>query len=999
VFGAAASAWNVKVATAVAYTGADDLAVGTVVGGSFTLTTGTDTLIGTAGDDTFTGTATTYAAADQIVDASSADNDTYNLSLKSSNMAADGADGDALTEVQPIATGIENINVTIASTANHNVYADKMSGVANLTVTRENVTVGSSSITGNKDVNVQSVDATKVAKVTTGASTKDAIVVQATKAGATINADTATGSVTVTGAATVSAAGAGAGDTVTVNALSDATEDAKNVTVTTGAETVSIGTFTGSISVTGAATKNVVLTGAAGGATITALGEKGTLGTDGIVIAGIDNSGVTVTTSYVGVKTATVSEEGVISLAGGSTATDDVATVSAAGVTNLKLADMDIVNLSGNGAAVEFVVSNAAATKYLASGEQTVNLTTTHALISGKTATGVNVLKITDGTSDTDLSKVAATSITLAAEQVNAKNVKVATGAVLDIAKDQNAASGLTVVADKAKSTVTLRTADDTAASGATITIDAAALTASTNLTTVNVEANVGKLTVAGSTTLAAAAALNVSGTKDVNLGTLAAAKTLDASALTGKLTVTANGADTAKTITSGTGNDAITLNQAVAFTVDAGEGDNEITVTAAAEGTAIATGSGADKVALGTTTAAYVVSTGAGDDEITIGAATDSVVDAGDGSDTVKVTADADVKAKANFALLNVEKVDIASTKTLTVNSAQFAADNAFALTAAGALVVVGKESTSGNTIDASNVTRASGVTGTVTLEGNAKTDIITGTAKDDTINATKGGDTIDAGTGTDTIVMAGMYNVKEVDTAANASNGVVVNLGTTAVSNVDVLAAISGYTGAASIAAGSAGYVYGASGATNSAVVTSVTGVENVTGTDGRDYIVASSAGSTITGGKLNDYIKLGTGADTVAFSAVVDNGLDVIAGFTSGTDVLKLGGLATLVGTIAVDTTAATGKIALSAAKILVVDDAAAADWADVVAKIAAAIDTTGVVTGTTAIAIDNGTDTRVYLYQDDGVAAAIQTAELTLVGTVTGVTNLAEASFAV
>ena len=934
-----------------------------------------------------------------MVDGSSTDTDTYNLSLKSTNMAADGGDGDALTEVQPIATGIENINVTIASTANHNVYADKMSGVKNLTVTRENVTVGSSTITGDKDVNVQSVDSTKVAKVTSGAGTKDVIVIQATKAGAVINADTATGSVTVTGAATVSAAGAGASDTVTVNALSDATEDAKNVTVTTGAETVSIGTFTGSISVTGAATKNVVLTGAAGGATITALGEKGTLGTDGIVIAGIDNSGVTVTTSYVGVKTATVSEEGVISLAGGSTASDDVATVSAAGVTNLKLADMDIVNLSGNGAAVEFVVSNAAATKYVATGAQTVNLTTTAALVGGKTVTGVNVLKISDTTSDTDLSKVAATSITLAAEQTNAKNIKVATGAVIDVAKDQNAASGLTVIADKAKSTVTIRTADDTAASGATITIDAAKLTASTNLTTVNVEANVGKLTVAGDTTLDAAAELNVSGTKDVNLGTLAAAKTLNAAALKGKLTITAAGANTAKTITSGTANDAITLNQAVAFTVDAGEGDNEITVTAAAEGTAIATGSGADKVGLGTTTAAYVVSTGAGDDEITIAAATDSVVAAGDGSDTVKVTDNADVKAKVNFALLSVEKVDIAAGKTLTINSAQFAAENAFALTAAGALVVVGKESTSGNTIDASSVTRASGVTGTVTLEGNAKTDTITGTAKDDTINATKGGDTIDAGTGTDTIVMAGMYNVKEVDAAANASNGVVVNLGTTAVSNVDVLAAISGYTGVTSVAAGSAGYVYGASGATNSAVVTSVTGVENVTGTDGRDYIVASSAGSSITGGKLNDYIKLGTGADTVAFSAVADNGLDVIAGFTSGTDVLKLGGLATLVGVIAVDTTAATAQITLAAAKILVVDDAAAADWADVVAKIAAGIDTTGAVTGTTAIAIDNGTDTRVYLYQDDTVNAAIQAGELTLVGTVTGVTNLAEASFAV
>ncbi len=57
-FGAAATAWNAKVATAAAYTGATNVAVGTVVATNtaFTLTTGVDygtSFTGGAGDDTF----------------------------------------------------------------------------------------------------------------------------------------------------------------------------------------------------------------------------------------------------------------------------------------------------------------------------------------------------------------------------------------------------------------------------------------------------------------------------------------------------------------------------------------------------------------------------------------------------------------------------------------------------------------------------------------------------------------------------------------------------------------------------------------------------------------------------------------------------------------------------------------------------------------------------------------------------------------------------------
>ena len=63
---------------------------------------------------------------------------------------------------------------------------------------------------------------------------------------------------------------------MTVQVLSNATEDAKAVDVTTGAEDVIIGAFTGTINVNAATAKSVDLANAAGGATIVAAGEGGT---------------------------------------------------------------------------------------------------------------------------------------------------------------------------------------------------------------------------------------------------------------------------------------------------------------------------------------------------------------------------------------------------------------------------------------------------------------------------------------------------------------------------------------------------------------------------------------------------------------------------------------------------------------------------------------------------------------------------------------------------
>jgi hypothetical protein len=85
VFGTSAAAWNAKIEIAVAYTGADDIGVGTYVSEAFPLTTNTDTFTGKGGDDTITGvvsslsTAGTFNATDKIDGGDGADTLTVSL--------------------------------------------------------------------------------------------------------------------------------------------------------------------------------------------------------------------------------------------------------------------------------------------------------------------------------------------------------------------------------------------------------------------------------------------------------------------------------------------------------------------------------------------------------------------------------------------------------------------------------------------------------------------------------------------------------------------------------------------------------------------------------------------------------------------------------------------------------------------------------------------------------------------------------------------------------
>ena len=877
-------------------------------GESFTLTTSTDVLVGTAGNDTFVGVDSsdtaldTYDDADRVVDSSTSDSDIYNLTT-------------AATAI-PDAVNVENVNVTtsVINGGANTVNASNLSGVEVLTVTGADLVVGGASIAGEKDVTVTGLDATKVAKVVAGDGAEDVVVTQATKAGVTVDADNASGDVTVTGAATVTASGAGTGDTVTVQAFTDAiagtaakavVENAKAVTVSTAAQTVAVSdnvnSFTGVIDVTADSARSVTIDNAAGGATVSALRDSDATADTTINVNNIDDTGATITAGT-GSKSGSSTYDVVVNL-DGTTATSDQATVTAAGYVTLDASAgggqlVDNLNLSGNGAAAIYTDATgdagAATTVFTLSGDQDVTLSTTTAALTLTTVTdattdATTVAKLTT-VGASDLSKVATDQIQIAA--AGSGDVVLADGANVVVAKDQTT---LELSGKTTGQTLNLSTGDDTAASGATIDIAfSTALDVSDNFTTVNIDATTGKFS-ATATTAATTAAVVVTGSKDVALGNLTA-KSLDATAATGKISLdTANVELTS--IKTGSAADTVTVDQAAAYTVDLGAGDNVLTITTAADASSFTTGAGADTIAVDAANSIVVVS-GAGNDEVTIAHNIDSdaIIVAGDGTDEL-IFADTDgndFSTNANFAFSGFETLDISAltSGSITVSAEDFAANNTFKLSGnatADNLTVVNTSTTAGATIDASNVTYDSTVASSLTLQGGVKTDTITGSAKDDTITASAGGDTVDGGLGTDTYDAQALDSVREVSTATNASQGVVINLGNTAVTATTVLAATSAFTaqGLTSISAGTVAYTYSADAADNSAVVSTLSNIENVVGSDGKDYIVASSAGSSITAGTGVDYVVLGTGADVIV-SATTDidttDGAvtDIVSGF---------------------------------------------------------------------------------------------------------------------
>lgn len=828
------------------------------VGETFTLTTSAgEILVGTTKNDTFSGDKDTVHATDKLVDGSTTDNDTANLTYNDSLPALTIAN-------------VENVNVTLSNIGATSVDATNFSGVKNLTVTKGNVTVGTSTLTGNKAVDVNAVNAENVAKITAGAATTDVTVDQATKAGVIVAADVATGVIEVFGAATVDAANA---TKVNLTGISDATEDAKAVVINAAkATTINVGSATDATTtyddtaVTGAITINAaaatsVKAAVSGGATIVAK--------DGVTVTAVDDSGVSITTSLVG----TTTTKGAISITGTAGSTD-TATISAAGIQVLTNTNVDELTLSGNGAAATYEVSSGAASKYTVSGDQVVTISASAANLSAKTVTGAKEVKITTGGNDLDASKYSNVEKISVGDDIGNNQITVVDGQTVEFTSATQTALDFDYATGAKNVNIIVGDVNGTSSAVGTLTVgafDAAA--GATDVGNVTITANESNFT-ATSTTIGAKQTLVLTGDEDFTLDQVTA-KAIDASAATGIVSASngTGGAATVTSITTGTGKDTLTTNTTSVIRINSNSGDDIITLTKAGATSEIVTADGNDTVniASATATAAFVVSTEAGDDTISIDGEIDAVLVAGEGSDTLKVTADADFKLKNNFTISGFEKLDLNGANiAVTLTAAQFANNSTLEINGDAAddtLTIVA--ASTGSVIDGSNLTIKSGATATINYTGSAKADTITGGAANENFTQTEGADSYEGGAGTDTITLAALTLTDE------DSIGSVINLGTTAISQTAVYAAISGYTASTTVAAGTIAYVFADndSSKTYSTDVDTISGFENVIGSSGADYIVGSASNNVLSGGSGNDYINGGDGNDTITGGAGVD------------------------------------------------------------------------------------------------------------------------------
>jgi Ca2+-binding RTX toxin-like protein len=870
------------------------------------VSTDAETLNGGVGNDIFTGVGANYTNADIIRDVNSSDNDIANITVT--------------TAITPDIAGVENVNVTINSTAARTFTASSLSGVNTLTLTRGDVTVGDASIAGDKTHDINALDASDVANVVIAGTATSVTLDQATKAGVNLNANVASGSVTVIGAATVSAAGAGAGDTVTVEAMEDTeagtaalalVENAKAVSVTTGAATVTViessddhNVFTGTINIVANSASSVNVDNITGGGSITA-----TLAGADITVADIDASGVTITAgSGTETNTSTITLDG----SAATTTAVDVATVSASGAyTTLVLGGAQAVNtlnLSGNGAAVTFTVTGTTLpTTYAASGAHAVTLAGNEAVFSGATITGASVIDLTAGTAGAiDAEDWSAGKVDLGFDnQGNA--ITVGSGVTYEVTADQT--TGLNFdFGTTANGNVTIVAGDDNGTSTAVGTIALVALDANDGATstgTLTIEASIANVT---GTTLTVGALQNVviTGDEDVTFTGSVTAAAVNASASTGIITLSGitSGVDE---VTTGAGDDAITVSDAATdHQITTNAGDDTVTITATQNGLFV-TGAGDDTINVDDVTGSYVVNAGAGDDIVVLSGDADAILIGGEDSDTLRVDAAAAINNNANATLNGFETLDLDA--ALTLNSSQWAANNSTAVissnSGSGVLNLGGSGSdTTGITIDASRLTATSGFTAyTVTISGvNLYDDVLTGGVLAETFTQTSGNDTIEGGsTGTDTFAV---MNEADIDGTASGDsmNGVVVNLGSTSIDEATIVARLGNHLGEAisNVSAGTATFTFAnasasAAGAVNVSYTQIIGGIENVTGGDGDDYIVGSAEDNSLSGGTGVDYLNGGDGADTITGGA----GADTLTGGL-GADTFVINGTVLLNGT---------------------------------------------------------------------------------------------------
>lgn len=905
-----------------------------------------------------------------------------------------GVSRTAATDVTlTIGTGFETLNIDSSGSASRldqitttTATAINITGNANLTVDTDldatTVTVDASAFTGNLSIDTSNdaapntaVAGVDVADITvTGGSGNDNIDVSQNAANNEIVVDGGAGNDTVTIGAGVLAAGTAtlAQDTLGGGAGTD-------ILVSTSAG-LAAQTAAGTVGVSGFETLQA--SDALGGATITVANVQAT----GVETVNVAAGGTGTIVGQAGSLNVTLGA----ALAGGALTLTDTGT-----------ATTDSVSLSNVATTAVNVGASQAIT---VNGYETLNIDGTAVGATAQVFGAVTMTADTGGTST--LNVTGADPVTIGAF----------TGTTIDASGMTAQAAGTTTFNNATATTVTTITGspgDDVLRGDAASTINGGAgadtITGGTGNDTLNGGAGADGITTGtgndtvnggdGNDTITAA-------------GNLSALDAIDGGAGTDTLSVT-NASLTAL--------QALTISQANAFntnlnsvevlsvtdalnqgTFDLGYVDGVSTVALGAGTTGaetingLSSGNTLQLSATGNTVTPVVNNAGTGAaDELTIALTANAGTDVGAATvanvetltiDVSEATASATVQAATIGLTLSqttaaaggsgaAQTVNVVGTESLTIDTAISAgtvdASGMGTRLATAAGLTMGAGLTATAAIAGQTITGSGGVD---TLLGSTGGDTISGGAGADTINGSTGADTIDGGAGLDTYTTAGMVGANIEGTGTGTSSGVVVNLGATALSNVTVTnngaQNISGQV--TTVAPNTAAYLYGASSVNNSAVVDTLTSIENVTmNGNGANFIMGSAAANAITGGTGVDTVDGGAGGDTISGLAGNDTldgntGADTITG-GGGNDTITLGGSDSAIDTVVMEATAA-------------------ANGADTITEFEAGTDQFNVdaLTAGTAVTAWTGSITvtagLVYFYSftDAGAATAVETA---------------------
>jgi hypothetical protein len=563
------------------------------------------------------------------------------------------------------------------------------------------------------------------------------------------------------GTATLNATGIKTG-TVTVNQLQSGSTGVATVNGAVNSLTINAGS-----GVKGTFTVDNIVAGSTvvvnGNALVTTIATT-TAGADGSIA--IVGGALTASISAIGdIINITAPKTAAAIAIDGVTAADAAATVvigQSATITNGAATSVNTLDVSSSFAATTTAtatatIANAGPTTSLnISGSNDLIVGGSSAFFTGKTvtdsSTATSTLKLTT-VATADLSKAAVDVIDVAATAAAAATISVNDDKVVKLSAD-TVAAGLTIDADDdatnsassyLSGTVTINLAADDI-DGGSLTVDASGASDdgfdTVNLIVSNDQNGTGLDLITASTT-----AVTASGSKELVLTATSTAASLDASAMTGDVTVNYDNTSDILSVTTGSGADTFTNATA-----------------------AIAT--------------RVTISSGAGEDAFTMLTAAKATIDAGDDYDTVNLVGDI-----SNLVLTNVEELattgNVTSAKTSQLSGLTYIVSGAnaftfgtaasnfdtssidlsgltingvtgFTVNAGNGLSTALYTSTTGATITGSSVADAlSGTANADVISGGAGIDTINGNAGDDTITGGEAGDLIDGGAGKDTIIL----------------------------------------------------------------------------------------------------------------------------------------------------------------------------------------------------------------------------------------------------